>query len=84
MQVSDDNAHWSVTAVNNLFSELPVSYMNWGGSQLGAPITVGGVVQRLLGVLDNATNNPVEEPPALAAPHPRPLSLRNAIAALAV
>ncbi len=86
-EATDSNAHWRLSQIDSIFGELQESYENWpssyhnpSGLQL---VSAEEVIQRLLGVIDNSTNNPTEEPPSLAATQPRPLSLRKAIIAAA-
>jgi len=86
-EVTDGNAHWSLSAIDSLFGGLPVSYENWptpyrgpNGVQL---VSAEEVIQRLLSVIDNSTNHPTDEPPSLASTWPRPLSLRKTLVAAA-
>jgi hypothetical protein len=91
VEATDRNAHWCLTQIDAIFGELPVSYMDWGPPSVPPtpsnpgglpPITVEQIIQRLLSVVDNSTNDPTAEPPSLATTHPRPLSLRQAILAV--
>jgi hypothetical protein len=91
-EATDDNAHWRLSEIDGIFNELPVSYENWGPpwapatptNPKGLPlVTAEKVIQRLLSVIDNSTNHPIEEPPSLAGTQPRPLSLRKTIIAAA-
>lgn len=80
---TDVNAHWRLSEIDAVFGELPVSYVNWG-PPWGSRVSAEQVIQRLLAMLDNATNHPTEEPPSLAPTQSRPLSLRKTILAAAL
>ena len=86
-EVTDENAHWRLSAVDAVFGELPVSYENWPTSYVNPDglqlVSAEEVIQRLLSVIDNSTNHPTEEPPSLASTWPRPLSLRKTLVAAA-